>query len=183
MICSRCRSVGENFMSETHGKNLYEDLFEEFSEDEIFFCVKGLYQKAVDFLQNGNFPKTIYLNEKIYLYCWRDIFEDIAKMRRFHGLKSEDDIKLHAYTAAWWIRRKPFQHKENCEERFLYVNENFAVAILLQASNLYDKQSGNYTVGKEKVLQAVEPLLYHLKYRSVNPQTLELFLTGLNFKN
>ncbi len=73
-------------MSETHGKNLYKDLFEEFSEDEITSCVKGLYQKALEFLSNGKFPRTIYLNETIYLYCWRDIFEDIAKLRRYHGL-------------------------------------------------------------------------------------------------
>ena len=170
-------------MSKTHGKNLYKDLFEEFTEDEIFSCVKGLYQKAAEFLLNGKFPKEIYLNETIYLYCWRDIFEDIAKLRRFHGLESEDDIKLYAYTAAWWIKRKPFQHKENCDERFLYVNENFAVTILLQASHLYDKESGNYTVSKDKVLQVVKPLLYHLKYRPVTPQILELFLTGLNFAN
>ena len=157
---------------------IYSDLLENFSEEEIFYCVEGLYQRAEYFLSNGKFPKSIYLNKTIYLHCWRDILQELAKV---HNFKLDDSFKLHSCTAAWWIRRKPFQHKAECEEKFLYVNEFFATTILLQASNLYDKESGQYTIGREKVLKAVAPLMQYLKFQEVNSQTLELFLFGLNF--
>lgn len=158
--------------------DFYSDLLKNFSEEEIFYCIEGLYQRAEYFLLNGKFPKSIYLNKTVYLHCWRDILADLAKV---HSFKLEENIKLHSYTAAWWVRRKPFQHKAECEEKFLYVNEFFATTILLQKSNLYDKDSGQYTIGKDKVLKAVQPLMQYLKCCEVNAQALELFLFGLNF--
>ena len=88
------------------------------------------------------------------------------------------DFKLNA---AWWIRRKPFQFKEICPQEILYINETFAATLLFQASNLYDKNFGQYTVGTDKLVEIAAPLMNYLKYQSVTPQNLELFLKGLNF--
>ena len=43
-------------------------------------------------------------------------------------------VKFIAYTASWCLKRKPFQLIEGCDEKYLYVNETFALSLLLQAS-------------------------------------------------
>lgn len=126
-------------------------------------------------------PPTIYLNDTIYTFCCRNIIADLTKFRHFQVFTSEDNTKLNAYTAAWWIRRKPLQFKENCSKNFLYINKYFASTLLFQASNLYDKNTGGYTVGKDKVFDIAQSLMNYLKFQNITPQTLELFLKGLNF--
>ena len=161
--------------------SLDDVLIDEVNEKEICDYLVRLKNKAQTFLYNSKMPPEIYLNSTIYAYCCRNIIADLAKFRHLQVLTSEDNVKLNAYTAAWWIRRKPFQHKENCSKNFLYVNESFAATLLFQASHLYDKTTGQYTVSKDKLAEIARQLMNYLKFQQVTAQSLELFLNGLNF--
>ncbi len=161
--------------------SLDDVLINEFNEKEICDYLERLQNKAQNFLYNSKMPPEIYLNATIYAYCCRNIIADLAKFRHIQVLTSEDNVKLNAYTAAWWIRRKPFQHKENCSKNFFYVNESFAATLLFQASHLYDKTTGQYTVSKDKLANIARQLMNYLKFQQVTAQSLELFLNGLNF--
>lgn len=162
--------------------SLDDVLINEFNEEDILNFWNQLHRQAQGFLYNSKMPPEIYLNTTIYAFCFRNIIADLAKFRDLKVLTSDDNVKLNAYTATWWIRRKPFQQKENCSKNFLYVNESFAATLLFQASYLYDKNSGKYTVGKDKIAIIARQLMDYLKFQQLTPQSLELFLNGLNFE-
>ena len=88
-------------------------------------------------------------------------------------------IKLIAYTASWCLKRKPFQLVEGADTDYIYVNERFALSLLLQASGCFASNIKCAKEDKEKVEKLVEQIFYHLKYRNTNPQTLELLLVGI----
>ena len=62
---------------------------------------------------------------------------------------------------------------------YIYVNERFALSLLLQASGCFDSNVKCAKEDKEKVEKLIEQIFYHLKYRNTNPQTLELLLVGI----
>lgn len=161
--------------------SLDDDLVNEFEEKDLADYLERLYRKAEKFLCNTKAPSTVYVNSTIYAHCCRNIVADLAKFKNLSVLTSEDNVKLNAYTAAWWIHRKPFQFKEICPQEILDINETFAATLLFQASNLYDKNLGRYTVDTDKLVEIAAPLMNYLKYQSITPQNLELFLKGLNF--
>ena len=162
-----------------------EDLDEEsityFNENDLYNFWNQLRVQAQNFLYNAKMPPQIYLNTTIYAFCFRNIIADLAKFRHLPILTSYDNVKLNSYTAAWWIRRKPFQQRESCSKDFLYINESFAATLLFQATNLYDRETGKYTVSQDKFSAIARRLMNYLKFQPVTPQALELFLTGVNF--
>lgn len=161
--------------------NLDDILINEFEETNLCDYILRLHNKAQDFLRNSQMPPTVYLNSTIYAFCCRNVIADLAKFRNLPIFTSDDNTILNAYTASWWIRRKPFQHKKNCAENLLYVNESFAATLLFQVSNLYDKTDGKYTVDKDKLADIARRIMLYLKFQQVTPQSLELFLRALNF--
>lgn len=160
---------------------LREELMREFDENELKNDVKSLYARAEDYLSSSGMAEEAYIDLQIFYYCCRDLFEDLARLRHFHDIRHEDDIKLFAYSAYWWIRRKPFQRIRDCSsDKSLYINEGFAATMLLQASGIYDVSTGKYKISEDEVIKMFSPVIYHLKYRNINPQTFELYLNGLN---
>ena len=51
--------------------------------------------------------------------------------------------------------------------------------MLLQACGCYDENANYYAEDQKEIVEMVGQIFYHLKYRNTNPQTLELFLIGL----
>ena len=151
-----------------------------FDETDLCNFLSQLKRQAQNFLYNAKTPPQVYLNGTVYAFCCRNIIADLAQFRRLNVLTSEDNGKLNSYTAAWWIRHKPFQLKENLSKDFLYINESFAATLLFQATNLYDRNTGKYTVSKEKLSAVARHIMNYLKIQNVTPQSLELFLNTLN---
>lgn len=104
---------------------------------------------------------------------------DIARLKHFQDISRVNYIKFIAYTASWCIKRKPFQRMAGCGERERYVNEKFALSLLLQACGCCDENADYFTENQKELVEAIGQIFYHLKYRNTNPQTLELFLIGL----
>ena len=65
------------------------------------------------------------------------------------------------------------------DKDYIYVNERFALSLLLQASGCFDSNVKCAKEDKEKVEKLIEQIFYHVKYRNTNPQTLELLLVGI----
>ena len=86
------------------------------------------------------------------------------------------NIKLISYSASWIIKRKPCQLIEGAGEGYIYVNEKFALLILLQTVGFFDTNARIKYEDIEKITQNISAVFYHLKYRNTNPQTLELLL-------
>ena len=160
-------------------KQLCSMLLETFSKDEIINRGEALFNFAEDFLNKRGLTDKVHLSEETLAYCLIDMLVDIARLRYFHDISNISKIKFNAYAASWWLRRKPFQRIDQSAD--LWVNERFALTLLLYA--LDNRLTDTTVYSEEKAMLAAKQAFYHLKYRNTNPQTLELFLIGLNATN
>lgn len=53
------------------------------------------------------------------------------------------------------------------------------MTLLLQAGGCFDGNVNYYEGDQKDLVNGIRQIYYHLKYRNTNPQTLELFLIGL----
>ncbi len=166
-------------MDKKEAKKLKEELNESFSDEYIKNAGILIHKLAEEFHADYELEDKVYFNDNIFEYCLIDILVDIARLKHFHDISRVNYIKFIAYTASWCLKRKPFQLVQGCEEKYLYVNERFALSLLLQASGCYDENANYYAEDQKELVEAIGQIFYHLKYRNTNPQTLELFLIGL----
>lgn len=160
-------------------KTLKEELNTTFSDEYIYNAGMLIHQMAEEFFEEQNLEGKVYFDDSIFEYCLIDILVDIARLRYFHDIELVNYIKLMAYTASWCLKRKPFQLLEGSGTDYIYINEKFALSLLLQASGGFDANTRCVEEDREKVEKSVEQIFYHLKYRNTNPQTLELLLVGI----
>lgn len=166
-------------MDKEETKKLKEELNESFSDEYINNAGLLVHKLAEEFYQDNDLEGKVYFNDNIFEYCLIDILVDIARLKHFHDISRVNYVKFIAYTASWCLKRKPFQLVEGCDEKYLYVNEKFALSLLLQASGCYDENVNYYEEDQKELINAIGQMFYHLKYRNTNPQTLELFLIGM----
>lgn len=166
-------------MDKEEVKKLKEELNESFSDEYIHNAGLLIHKLAEEFYKDNELEGNVYFNDNIFEYCLIDILVDIARLKYFHDISRVNYVKFIAYTASWFLKRKPFQLVEGCEEKYLYVNERFALSLLLQASGCYDENVNYYEEDQKELVEAIGQMFYHLKYRNTNPQTLELFLIGM----
>lgn len=166
-------------MEKKDAKKLKDELNESFSDEYINNAGMLIHKLAEEFYTSNKLVGKAYFNDNIFEYCLIDILVDIARLKHFHDISRVNYIKFIAYTASWCIKRKPFQLIKGCDEKYLYVNERFALSILLQASGCCDGDVNYYAEDQKELVEAIGQMFYHLKYRNTNPQTLELFLIGL----
>lgn len=166
-------------MDKEEVKKLKEELNESFSDDYINNAGLLIHKLAEKFYQDNKLEGIVYFNDNIFEHCLIDILVDIARLKHFHDISLVNYTKFIAYTASWCLKRKPFQLIEGCDEKYLYINEKFALSLLLQASGCYDGNSNYYSENQKELIDAIGQMFYHLKYRNTNPQTLELFLIGI----
>ncbi len=158
---------------------LKKELNKSFTDEYIRNAGKLIHRLAEKFYEENNLNGKIYFNDDIFENCLIDILIDIARLKYFHDISRVNYTKFIAYTASWCLKRKPFQLIEGCDEEYIYVNERFALTLLLQAGICYDENVNYYAEEKKDLVEGVGQIYYHLKYRNTNPQTLELFLIGL----
>lgn len=158
---------------------LKEELNKSFTDEYI--CAAGtlIHELAEKFYEEKELEGKVYFNEDIFEDCLIDILVDLERLKDFHNIDRVNYIKLMAYTASWCLKRKVFQVIEGCEKEMIYVNEQFALMLLLQASGCYDENTHYYADNQNDLVKNVGQIFYHLRYRNTNPQTLELFLIGL----
>lgn len=167
-------------MDKEQAKKLKEELNESFSDEYINNAGVLIHKLAEEFFEKNELEGKVYFHDSIFEYCLIDILVDIARLKHFHDISRVNYIKFIAYTASWCLKRKPFQLIEGCDERYLYVNERFALSILLQARGGYDENTEYFEEDQKALIDSIGQMFYHLKYRNTNPQTLELLLIGMN---
>lgn len=166
-------------MEEKKSKTIQDELNESFTDEYIYNAGTLIHSLAEKFYEENELEGKVYFNDVIFENCLIDILVDIARLKYFHDIDLVNYIKLMSYTASWIIKRKPFQLLEDAEEKYIYVNEKFALSLLLHAVGFYDP---NMKIESEKVdflIKNISAMFYHLKYRNTNPQTLELLLLGV----
>ena len=98
-----------------------------------------------------------------------------------------EDNKVFAYVAYWILRRKPLQFvSDDIQETDIFVNERFALFLVMNECLLEGVDYALENTGKAKFDEYIDFLLYYFKYRECSPQALELlietFKMGLEFQ-
>lgn len=158
------------------GNELYNFLKSDFDDNEIesYECfIKGMLES---FLMNHSLTKTVEINENIINYVVLDVLIDLKRLKNYHLGKDLyiSSVRRNAFFASFIIKRKPLY-----DEKLPFINESFAKYILLSA--LIDKNVHfwNAEIHKKEVKRYIDDLDHHLKYRNINPQTLELAIRSL----
>ena len=166
-------------MEEKKCNTIQEELNENFSNEYIYNAGVLIHSLAEKFYEENKLDGKVYFNDDIFSNCLIDILVDIARLKQFHDMDLVNYIKLISYTASWIIKRKPFQLIDGAGEGYIYVNEKFALSILLQAVGFFDADARIKDEDVEIITKNISAVFYHLKYRNTNPQTLELLLVGI----
>lgn len=166
-------------MDKERVKELKEELNRSFTDEYIKNTGILIHTFAEAFYENNELEGKAYFDDSIFEYCLIDILVDLARLRYYHDISKVNYTKIIAYTASWILKRKPFQLIEGCDEKYIYINERFALTLLLQAAGCYDENTDYFSDEENELIKNVGQIFYHLKYRNTNPQTLELFLIGL----
>ncbi|HBA69791.1 MAG TPA: hypothetical protein DCZ40_10615 [Lachnospiraceae bacterium] len=155
-----------------------DQLLAAFSEKEDKFIPRfvSLLDNMLDFIDKAEVKGKVVVNEMALGYMLLDYFEDIRRLKSFHGIEHVNSIKIVAYTSYWFLRRKPMQILEQDKE-LIYINEKFILAYIL------DFLSGDDRVpillrDNEGLKSFSESLLYFLKYRLHEANSLEMMLTA-----
>ena len=153
----------------------YKALLEKVGIEQFRERLSELIRSAESFISNAGYEKDVQCNERIMLSVVLDYYADIERLKEFHKIKNVRTEKIFAYLIAWILRRKPLQFIHYTEiEKDIYVNERFAVYILINERMPFD--SGKYVAPKDenKLDAYIDLLLYYFKYRECNPQAIEL---------
>lgn len=165
---------------EYNSKITIEDLNESFSDEYIYNVGVLVHKMAKTFFDKNNLKDIVYFDDNIFQKCLLDLLVDLARLKHYHNIELVNYIKLTSYVASWVLKRKPFQLIESAEPENIFVNEQFALSVLLQGTGICDNNRRIDASKEELLIKNVEFLLHHLKYRNTNPQTLELMLVGID---
>lgn len=92
--------------------------------------------------------------------------------------------RILAYSAGWIIRRQPFQRIRGVvysDKKQQYLNEKFAFVLLMESIDLADGKNKIRKEDAKHVQELADHIFYHLCYRDVEPENLELMIYGVNF--
>lgn len=155
-----------------HADKLIESFCKENNKFESRFV--SLMTDMNAFIKQGNLVDKVTVNPLLLGYTLVNYFEDIMRLKEFHHVGHVNNIKIVSYTAYWLLRMKPLQINGN-DKILSYINERFILSYIL--SFLGDGDSSKLLSRDNAGLKSfTETLFYYLKYRSVNPQTLEIML-------
>jgi hypothetical protein len=156
----------------------YTDLIENFGEKELISRYDTLLKSSNDFIQKMGYSEYVFVNDITLLYAMCDYLSDVLRLKSFHKIERENEVKATAYEVFWLLKRKPLQVKSDSKEH-VYVNEQYALSrIVHYLSN--NEEETLLTLGNEKLEFFMNTLFYYLKYRLVEPRMLEMFILSFN---
>ena len=153
----------------------YKYILQKFGTEKFRMRLEEMINSANQYIETAGYGKHVCCNESIMLNVLLDYCADIFRLKEFHGIEYVRTEKIFAYTAAWIVKRKPLQFiHDTDEEKDMFVNERFAVYLILNECLLCGEKRFVSKENKQKLDEYIELLLYYMKYRECNPQVLEL---------
>lgn len=154
----------------------YEYLIKIFKKEVIEDRRNYLEKRVYKFIEKMGFEDCVMVNQVLVDMTVIDYFADIARIKGFQEIERVNKNKITAYTAYWWLRRKPIQvivTPEVYDDELTFVNEKFVTSLLLK--DFFDAEIQDIENSKE-YKGYMELLFYYMKYRPLSPQALELML-------
>lgn len=155
----------------------YDELVAEVGQDVIESRIKQISQEMLDFLSMNDLEGVAYIQEMALTHAIMDYFSDVQRLKDYQKIEHINDIKIKAYETFWLLQRKPLQLKNELEDdKFLYINEKFLLTRLtsfMLGDDINKPIVGDNSIAYKNFLNT---LLYYLKFRRCDKQSLELML-------
>lgn len=156
----------------------YDSIVDEFTEEKIRSRYENLYKEMRLFLSDYSLEDNLQVEEMALTHAVLDYFTDVSRLKKLHGIKNVNDIKVCAYENFWLLRRHPLQIISNpqSEEKVIFANEKFVfsrIAKYLMGNNI------GVSIHPEKrksILNYFDTLYYYLKFRNYDAQMLEMLI-------
>lgn len=165
----------------------FDDLIQSKGEAEIENEIKHYMNGIQAFINKMGSTDKLYVCDDILTYCVMDCLSDIKRLSDFHKIKEVNSIKRTAYYVKWVLRRKPIMidTSDSEDDNIVYANEKYALSCMLAEiiGGEAEKKLSEDAYKKYEIF--VNTLYYHLKYRTIDAQTLEMiieaFQAGISF--
>ncbi|MDR3071913.1 MAG: hypothetical protein LBU41_00280 [Clostridiales Family XIII bacterium] len=153
----------------------YNYLLESFGKEKLDSRHDFVYELMHHYIETEKIDDKVRINDILLCHAILDYFADVHRIREFHPIDRINEDKIHAYMAYWLLRRKPIQLLVD-DEQYAFVNENFVLTYL--ESYLFHDEITTLVAEKYRSTHDLfyRTLLYFFKYRSIDPQGIELML-------
>ncbi|MCL2260506.1 MAG: hypothetical protein FWC15_04025 [Fibromonadales bacterium] len=129
---------------------------------------------AEEFIKKRDLENIVTINKIILRHAVIDYYTDILRLKSFHKLEKEDEVKTLAYEIFWFLKRKPLQIIKD-DHQNIFINEIFALSRIL--SFISKDSEDNFTILTDtKFDYFTATLFYFLKYRIESAKSIELML-------
>lgn len=153
----------------------YSMILEEFGDKKVRERYEFLHEKILNYIKAKKIEEKVYINTELLQQAILDYFTDIYRLKRFHGIDKVNITKIVSYEVYWLLRRRPIQIKSNDANDLKFVNENF-LTVFLAHEFLFSDTEVATEAGEKIFLDYLKHISYHLKYRNVDKQNIEIML-------
>lgn len=163
----------------------YTPIIDKFGSEKLIERYEALKKSCESFIIEHKIEGNVKVDDVTLQYTVLDYFSDIGRLKDYHNIELTNHVKVKAYTAYWFLRRKPLQiiKNDSAREEVTFCNELF-VYTEISAFLLQDIQDSKLKVLQEAsessyVHSFLSTLYYYLKFRMYNAQVLELMMLGV----
>jgi len=157
----------------------YAEVIEKFTEKRVQERYYRLLVSVREFIEGMGYREHVVCNETMLMNAVLGYYTDIMRLKDFHEIERMNEIKIRAYETAWLLKRRPLQIKDSNDQKYSFCNEQFVFSQLALWFKKSELENGTKAFGNDEYLKSFSnTLFYHLKYRSCDPQTLELMLVS-----
>lgn len=106
-----------------------------------------------------------------------DYYADIYRLKEFHKIEHINITKIVSYEVYWLLRRKPIQVKAmSIDSKVVFANEGFLTTFIAHECLVPEETQPMNKEKEEVFFKYLRHINYHLKYRNVDKQNLEIML-------
>lgn len=155
----------------------YDVIVNYFGKETIADRYKYLCDKMQEYINGRNLQDSLVIYEDILHQVIMDYFADVYRLKEFHQIENINMTKIVAYEVYWILRRKPIQIiGQSVNSKIVFANEGFATTFIAH-EYLVPEEIESLSPDKEDAfLKYLRHIYYHLKYRCIDKQCLEIML-------
>ncbi len=155
----------------------YDAIVDYFTIETIKDRYKYLYEKMQEYIKARKMEDSLMISEDLLQQAIMDYFTDVYRLKVFHKIENINMSKIVAYEVYWLLRRKPIQISSvSASMKKVFANEGFATTFIAH-EYLIPKETETLNEEKQEAfLKYLRHINYHLKYRCIDKQCLEIML-------
>lgn len=155
----------------------YDAIVKYFGKETIADRYKFMHDKMQEYINDRNLQNNLVIVESVLRQAIMDYFADVYRLKEFHQIENINMTKIVAYEVYWILRRKPIQLQgQSVESKLVFANEGFATTFIAHEYLVPEETEPLSQDQEDAFIKYLQHIYYHLKYRCVDKQCLEIML-------